>query len=48
VDCGTQINPERLAALPWATRCISCQRRIETSHTSTGQVGGTRQRGLAA
>ena len=25
VDCGRPIAPERLAALPWAARCIDCQ-----------------------
>ena len=31
VDCGTRISPERLAALPQAARCITCQRRVERS-----------------
>ena len=26
VRCGQQIAPERLEALPWAPRCIDCQR----------------------
>jgi DnaK suppressor protein len=26
-DCGQPIAPDRLAALPWATRCIACQSR---------------------
>jgi len=26
-DCGRSIAPERLEALPWATRCVSCQGR---------------------
>jgi RNA polymerase-binding transcription factor len=25
-DCGQPIAPERLEALPWAARCIDCQR----------------------
>lgn len=25
VQCGATINPERLDALPWASRCIGCQ-----------------------
>jgi len=29
VDCGGRIAAERLAVLPQAARCISCQRRIE-------------------
>ena len=27
--CGTQIGQERLEALPYATRCIDCQRLVE-------------------
>jgi DnaK suppressor protein len=26
VRCGAAIGPERLEALPWAARCIDCQR----------------------
>jgi len=29
VDCGEEIAPERLGALPWARRCISCQAIME-------------------
>ena len=25
VDCEEEINPKRLAAIPWAARCIVCQ-----------------------
>lgn len=25
VDCGEDINPKRLAALPWASCCVECQ-----------------------
>ena len=25
VDCDWPINPKRLAALPWASRCVRCQ-----------------------
>lgn len=28
-DCGDPIDPERLAALPQATRCIDCQLAAE-------------------
>jgi RNA polymerase-binding protein DksA len=27
--CGKPISPERLEAIPWATRCIDCKRREE-------------------
>ena len=26
IDCGGPVDPDRLAALPWAERCIACQR----------------------
>jgi len=29
VNCGAQIAPERLEAMPWATLCIDCKRREE-------------------
>jgi RNA polymerase-binding protein DksA len=28
-SCGQPISPERLEAIPWATRCIDCKRREE-------------------
>ena len=27
IDCGQAVAPGRLAALPWAARCIDCQGR---------------------
>ena len=30
IDCDGPIAPDRLAALPWAERCIACQRRART------------------
>jgi DnaK suppressor protein len=29
VNCGAQIAPERLEAVPWATLCIECKRKEE-------------------
>jgi RNA polymerase-binding transcription factor len=29
VNCGAQIPPERLEAMPWATLCIDCKRKEE-------------------
>lgn len=29
VNCGAQIPPERLGAMPWATLCIDCKRKEE-------------------
>lgn len=28
-SCGGSIDPARLKALPYATRCLDCQRRLE-------------------
>ena len=28
-ECGKNIHPERLEALPWATMCVKCQAREE-------------------
>jgi RNA polymerase-binding protein DksA len=28
-NCGQGISPERLEAIPWATRCIDCKRKEE-------------------
>jgi RNA polymerase-binding protein DksA len=28
-SCGQSISPERLEAIPWATRCIDCKRKEE-------------------
>lgn len=33
-DCGEQISEKRLAALPWAKYCISCQEDADRSHRS--------------
>ena len=30
-DCGEAISPKRLAAMPWAIRCVECQRKFEGS-----------------
>lgn len=27
--CGNDINPERLKAIPYATLCVNCQKRLE-------------------
>jgi DnaK suppressor protein len=32
-DCGEAIAPERLAAQPWAPRCLACQTRKEHSRS---------------
>ncbi len=30
-ECGEMVSPKRLIAIPWATLCISCQERAETT-----------------
>lgn len=29
VDCDQEINPKRLAAVPWASTCVVCQEAID-------------------
>jgi DnaK suppressor protein len=29
-DCGRQVSPERLKAVPFARRCVECQQKAET------------------
>jgi len=31
LNCGQEINPERLEALPWVLFCITCQELIDGS-----------------
>jgi DnaK suppressor protein len=31
VDCDEPISPKRLAAVPWAPRCIACQNHVEAA-----------------
>lgn len=32
-DCESEISPKRLAAVPWASRCIQCQGRADTDRS---------------
>lgn len=38
-DCGELIEPRRRAALPSATRCISCQEQFERDARARGDNG---------
>jgi DnaK suppressor protein len=29
VNCGNEINPKRLEAVPWTRYCIACQEKLE-------------------
>lgn len=35
VDCEEDINTKRLAAVPWAARCIACQERADREGVTT-------------
>ena len=40
VDCGENINPKRLAAVPWASSCIACQEAADRGQkTSRSEIG---------
>jgi DnaK suppressor protein len=38
-DCEEDINPKRLAAVPWAPFCIVCQEAMETNFEETQSPG---------
>jgi len=38
IRCGEDINEKRLAAVPWATMCISCQEQAERELSNTRPV----------
>ena len=35
VECGSAIGPKRLAAVPWASRCINCQEAADRNGSQT-------------
>ena len=37
-DCGAEINPNRLEAIPWTTLCVYCQDEYDCSGVAAGQV----------
>jgi DnaK suppressor protein len=39
-DCGLPINPKRLAAVPWALRCIACQESADSDGQQTAEPVG--------
>jgi RNA polymerase-binding transcription factor DksA len=39
VDCSGDISPKRLAALPWAARCVSCQEAVEAEDRDGRRAG---------
>jgi DnaK suppressor protein len=38
LDCEEDINVKRLAALPWAARCIACQERADRQGAAAGNA----------
>jgi len=38
MDCEEEINLKRLAAVPWAARCIACQERADREGAATESV----------
>jgi len=38
-ECGKDIHPERLEALPWATMCVKCQAREERGESRRRRRG---------
>ena len=40
IECELEISPKRLAAVPWASRCIRCQDTSDQdTHSSTASLG---------
>ncbi len=35
-DCGSEINPKRLEAIPWTTLCVYCQDEYDCSGVAAG------------
>jgi DnaK suppressor protein len=40
VECESPISQNRLAAVPWALRCIRCQESADRDGQAEGKVGG--------
>lgn len=38
VDCEEPIAARRLAAVPWAPRCLSCQESVESCHAEDNEA----------
>jgi DnaK suppressor protein len=41
LDCEETISPKRLAAVPWATRCIQCQEAADRAGEEPDDVSET-------
>ncbi len=40
-ECGTEIEFERLQAIPWAVRCHDCQQKWEREHLTDARHGSS-------
>ena len=38
INCGNEINPKRLEAVPWARLCVPCQSKLESSMREEGSL----------
>ena len=43
VECESPISPNRLAAVPWALRCIRCQESADRDGRTESQPGGIQE-----
>ena len=43
IDCEEEINLKRLAAVPWAARCIACQERADREGAADDNAGDPSQ-----
>jgi DnaK suppressor protein len=41
IDCESEISPKRLAAVPWASRCIQCQEAADRDGREAGDDSET-------
>lgn len=41
-DCGAEINPKRLEAIPWTTLCVYCQEEFDSSGVAVRQADYSR------
>ena len=39
IDCNLEISPKRLAAVPWASRCIQCQDAADRNGRERADMG---------
>jgi DnaK suppressor protein len=40
IECESPINPKRMAAVPWASRCVRCQNTADRNYNEDGESSG--------